>query len=102
MNERFGNMLRELREANDIGSRELARLAGLHESSVNHYEMGRQIPRDEAMQAIATVLCIPCEILSWFAHVVPDEDESNRSLFDLVDKMMLRHFERHVLVVGRR
>jgi len=87
---RFGRLLRNLRNERGIGSRELSLLAGLSHSSVNHYEMDRQIPTQDALCALAGILEVPIALLGWFAYIPVDEDEN---IFKTVESGMQEYLK---------
>ena len=84
---RFGEILRRIRAARSLSSRELARRARLPLGSISHYENGRQMPRRESLRRIARVLCVDDQLLVWFLADAPRR--SPRGVFSRVDTLML-------------
>ena len=58
---RLGDRIRRRRQYLGFSRRELARLAGLCESSVEAYEVGRNIPPPEALAKICAAMGEPLE-----------------------------------------
>ena len=54
--EKLGPVIREMREAKDMSPEELARLAGVDEKSVEHWENGRRIINNTSLPRVARAL----------------------------------------------
>ena len=90
----FGSFLKSLREASEIGSRELCRIAGISNSLVCQYESGEVVPRPETLKAIARALDAPFEGLAWMAYT--DEENRTRKFHsenESIDRKMKRLLE---------
>jgi len=86
--QRFGAVLRRLRQSSGLSGRALARSAGLAEASVSHYETGKRLPMPTALKKLARVLGVPAEVLSWFAYVGDPHDDIAKSAFIAVEGLM--------------
>jgi transcriptional regulator with XRE-family HTH domain len=103
MSTSFARYLKSLRETTGIGSRELARIAGLSSSAVCQYERGEVAPRPETLKAIARALDVPFEGLAWMAYT---DDESRTPQFEResesIDRKMNRLLEERRRMYERR
>jgi len=84
---RFGEILRRLRVARSLSSRELARRARLPLGSISHYENGRQLPRPDSLRRMARVLSVHEQLLVWFLANAPRNSPSE--VFSRIDTLML-------------
>jgi transcriptional regulator with XRE-family HTH domain len=57
---RFGDRLKELREAKDLSQKALAEAAGFTAAAVSRWESGLQVPAFDAVMALCEVLGVRC------------------------------------------
>lgn len=71
---RLGAHIKELRQARNLGPRELARRAGMNSGALVHIENGRRFAKPATLKAIATALDIPASDLFMVAgHLTPSD-----------------------------
>ena len=68
MSTKLGETIRTFREEAGLSLRELARKVNVSAPFLSDVELGRRFPKEETLQAIATVLKINPEELSKFDH----------------------------------
>ncbi len=82
MGKTLGQLIRELREEQDISGRELAKkldISAAHESDI---ELGRRFPSEELLAKIARVLHKPVDELQKYDTRVPIEELKQASAAD--------------------
>jgi transcriptional regulator with XRE-family HTH domain len=70
----FGSKLRELRESKGLSQPQLARLSGLSQVGISHWERGERSPNWDAVLALCKALGVPCTV---FAEAEESEAKPN-------------------------
>ena len=72
----FAEKLRELRTAKGLSQSGLAKIVGVTQAAIAHWESGKKIPAFDSVQTICTSLSVPCTIFDGCEHT---KDESSRN-----------------------
>ena len=73
-----GERIKAARKSKNLTQKQLEKLCGINEANIRKYESGRQNPKIETLEKIASALDVP---MSWFIPASPvDKEEYHRWL----------------------